>query len=177
VILTASKKKRAPSDGGLRPMFRNKLRDVGKWTTIETGFVTQGVPDSYLLLKQPRDGSPARSVWVEHKQTDGWKIGSLKKEQVAWCYDHWLGGGAALFAVRRWCDAGPRREQADELYLVSGEFARELFRDGIQGAPHLLLERGGPAEWSWSVVRWVLESQDWLAGRARAAQPPTGGPA
>jgi len=166
--------RRAANDGGLRPMFRQHLRSVGLWTTIETGLVTQGVPDSYLLLRarDPRD-SLARSAWIEHKWTDGWKIGSLKPSQVGWIYSHWLYGGAALIAVRRSSQGGPRSgPPCDDLYLISGEFARELKRDGLKDVALLLHERGGPSAWSWFAVQMVLESTEWLCrGTSSRALP------
>lgn len=135
-------------DGGLRGIFRERLPDFF-WTAIETGGVARGVPDSYFV----KDG---RSRWIEYKWTKAWAVG-LEGPQVAWHSRHAREGGISFVAVRRRCEAGPRRVAADELWLYPGSAAAALRAEGLKGSavPFIQLT-GGPSSWSWDEVRAAL---------------------
>lgn len=136
-------------DGGLRPLFRERLKRGFQWTSIETGGTGRGTPDSEFCC-----GGVAR--WVEFKQTEGWAC-TLLPEQVGWHVARAYRGGTSLIATRRWHDGGPRRGEAvDELWVHEGRFAAELRAEGLRAAEPLLREFGGPAGWDWDRVRAVL---------------------
>lgn len=143
------------SDGGLRPLFRHHLSAIF-WTTVETGLVTPGVPDSHGIVA----GHP---FWIEFKQTGGWTV-PLDPEQVGWLQRYVRCGGCAYVAVRRRCPPGPRRPAADELWLAWGGRAGELRAGGLrsllpEGAnAHHLLGRwvGGPTAWGWAEAGRIL---------------------
>lgn len=138
------------TDGGLRGLFRRKLRQGFHWQSVETGGTGRGVPDSNYCC----DGVEG---WVEFKQTSGWAV-DLRPEQVAWLVVRARAGGRVFIAVRRVSDAGPRRgESSDELWLLGGEYARELKRDGLR-VERAVLDAwgGGPASWGWEKVRETL---------------------
>lgn len=138
-------------DGGLRPLFHDRLRAGFHWQAIETGGTGQGIPDSNFCCATGEG-------WVEYKWTDGWDV-RLKPEQVAWHVKRWLRGGRTWIAVRRQAAAGPRRGAAvDELWMFEGRWARELRAGGLRSNAAPLLGRwsGGPALWDWAAVRRLL---------------------
>ena len=141
-------------DGGLRPMFRDKLRRGFQWTSVESGSTIQGIPDSEFC-------SGGVSRWVEYKVTDAWAVG-LSKEQSSWHEVRHLRGGVSFVAVRRRHSGGPRKGPAvDELWLYRGEFARELRKLGLKApvTPEGVWE-GGPERWDWEAVASLLTRRD-----------------
>lgn len=132
-------------DGNLRTLFRNYLPKF-HWQTIETGLLGRGVPDSeYCYCGQ--------SGWVEFKQTEAWAV-DLDPEQVGWILRRRRAGGRAMIAVRQRCVAGPRRAARDLLWLVRGDYARELKDYGLKCDARAVLGAwpGGPVNWPWIEV-------------------------
>jgi hypothetical protein len=125
-------------DGELRSIFRTHLPTVG-WTTIETGGVEPGVPDSNGCYQ-------GVEFWVEHKKTDAWAV-EVKPSQVAWHKLRQSKGGRTFFAIRRRSTAG-----VDELYVIHGRYAAYLKEYGLKDCPALVVCEGGPARWSWAAV-------------------------
>lgn len=135
-------------DGGLRPLFRQKLPTI-HWVSIETGGTGRGIPDSNGC----RDGN---EFWVEFKQTKTHSVG-LRPEQVAWLMRRSRVGGSCFVAVRCRTEAGPRRGPArDELWLFRGSDAVELKQDGLNCCLHLGVWEGGPANWCWAEIERQL---------------------
>lgn len=135
-------------DGGLRKIFRERLPDFF-WISIETGGTAGGVPDSHFVKN-------GRAAWVEYKWTKAWAIG-LDPAQVAWHSRYAREGGLSFVAVRRQCEAGPRKTAADELLIFRGSAAAVLRAEGLRGpAVPLFQAAGGPSAWSWDEVRAVL---------------------
>lgn len=135
-------------DGGLRPIFREHLREF-HWQSVETGGTGLGCPDSNYCF----DGEHA---WIEYKQTDGLAC-TLRPEQVGWIIKRTNAGGKVYVATRRWHDGGPRKgPPIDKLYLHEGRWARELKTNGLYGAPAILAMDGGPRGWDWDAVRAAL---------------------
>lgn len=163
-------------DGGLRPLFRQNLRQF-MWTSIETGSTHSGVPDSHYIC----DGA---SGFAEFKQTDANRIKSLNPFQAAWLSRYARCGGRAWIACRRRHHGGPRLgDPVDELWMVPGILARELRAGGLlslAGTPLLRDENwlagapGGPARWPWDRVAVLLAApagpgaQNGSAGTPRA---------
>jgi hypothetical protein len=142
------------TDGGLRPLFRQHLRDF-MWTSIETGLTTPGVSDSHY---QHRDGAEG---WVEHKQTDGWAV-TLDPEQIGWITQGARYGGRRWIAVRRRHDGGPRLGPAvDELWMMPGRLAIAAKELGLRGViasepGGVFCWPGGPGQWAWTEIRRLL---------------------
>ena len=92
--------------------------------------------------------------------TMAWSV-DLRAEQVAWLMRRARAGGRCWVAVRRQSPGGPRRGQpADELWLVSGDNAAALKRDGLKGShAHAKVFEGGPAKWDWDAIGKVLLSE------------------
>lgn len=134
-------------DGGLRGLFHKNL--PGHWQAIETGGVGLGVPDSNACLS-------GVEVWVEFKTTSGWRAG-LRPEQVAWIDRRARMGGRTFVAVRRKCDAGPRRGDAmDELWLFDGSTVKQLADIPMNEVAALGRWPGGPARWPWREITFFL---------------------
>lgn len=142
---------RQKADNGLRPEMRTHLRPLGFWiTTIETGLVTQGVPDFNYLLDGGIEG------WVECKATDGYAI-KFKPMQVGWHERRYRMGGRTWIAVRRKTRGGPRQGAAvDELYMIPGCRVIEARDSGLECGHARCMGAGGPARWDWSEVRQLL---------------------
>jgi len=137
-------------------MFRQHLREL-RWTTIECGAASPGVPDSHYIARGGVEG------WVEFKQTDANKISSLTAEQVTWLETHERHGGRAWIACRRRHGGGPRLgDSVDELWMVSGGLARVVLRGGLAALPSESRGEswrrwaGGREPWDWPAVRGVL---------------------
>lgn len=138
-------------DGGLRPLFRERLPEF-MWTSIETGGTGRGIPDSHYL-------APGRPLgidgWIEFKVCDHWIIKSYKPEQAGWLYRRARMGGRTWIAVRQY------QGGQDILWLVHGIFARELKSGGLR---HEVIEAssakwtGGPSRWAWGQVAQFLTS-------------------
>lgn len=139
-------------DGNLRKIFRDNLIDA-QWTSIETGMVSPGTPDSEYCFKWNRSG------WVEFKKTNVNVVAHMKPLQIGWLERRCRVGGRAFVAVRKVCEAGPRRVECDELWLIRGDGARWLRSDGLEGVPReMMLGRWekGPIRWDWAAVRQAL---------------------
>lgn len=137
------------SDGNLRPIFREKLREGFHWQSIETGVVGVGTPDSNFCCAGVEG-------WIEFKQTKKWGV-TLRPDQIGWLVRRSMVGGHVFVAVRRWQDTGSDGLAVDELWLYSGEWARELRTHGLNAPiPRLGLWVGGPRNWDWDQVRWIL---------------------
>lgn len=143
------------SDGGLRPLFRQHLRDQAHWQSIEVGLIAAGVPDSNVCLM------PGREVWVEMKQTSSWAVG-VRTEQIGWHKHRIRMGGRTFVATRRRHDGGPRKGPAvDELWLCSGNYLGMISSGGLQH-PDINWSgvwSGGPTQWNWDRVRQILENE------------------
>lgn len=149
-------------DGGLRPIFRDKLRVGFDWTSVETGGTGRGVPDSNFCAQLRNDfvgGGEFVGVegWVEYKQTTGWAC-TLRPEQIGWILRRTMHGGRVFVATRRRTDGGPRSPAADELFIHQGSVVRELRDTGLLGVPSLYRQDGGPSVWNWDEVRRILTS-------------------
>jgi hypothetical protein len=132
---------RAPSDGGLRPLFFKRLRREAQLTAIETGQIVQGVPDCEFVFKGGCQG------WIEFKAADGWRP-VLRPLQVSWIARRARLGGNVWIAVRR---------AREELWLVPGGSVEALHRGGLR-AVHSSAFRwtGGIAGWDWAAIRRAL---------------------
>jgi hypothetical protein len=139
-------------DGGLRPMFRDKLARI-HWTSIET-LTVNGVPDAEFCF----EGSQG---WIEYKFTDANYV-KIRPEQVGWHLRRARARGRSLFAVRKTSRGGPRSEPCDDLYLFRGADAVTLRDHGLTpGGPSPLGHwTGGPARWDWDRVSDVLLTGD-----------------
>ncbi len=136
-------------DGGLWPVIKANLKDW-HFQRIETGGVGNGVPDlngCYI----------GNDIWIELKWTDGWKP-IIRSEQVAWAERRARAGGRVFLAVRRKCDAGPRRIVADELWVYRADGFRRVSLTGLKDNPPVLLCTGGPREWNWSAIHELFMS-------------------
>lgn len=135
------------SDGGLRPIFRNKLPHIF-WTTVETGSTQLGVPDSHGIYK-------AVPFWIEFKWTEANAI-SFKPEQIGWLLRYHRSGGRCFVGIRQLCDAGPRRPARDNLYIFAGTMAPMLQNYGLSNLKPLGSWMGGPANWDWTKASIIL---------------------
>jgi hypothetical protein len=139
----------AKRDGDLRSIFRQHLPQA-QWTSIETGAVSGGVPDSEYCFDGGAQG------WIEFKKIDsGWFVKPTKSwvAQVAWISRRVRLGGRVYVAVRR------QIARIDDLYLVCGADVARLRDDGLQGALWAAQFIGGPAHWDWSCVERMLKNE------------------
>lgn len=138
-----------PSDGGLRPMFRERLRQHWHWQSIETAAVVGGVPDSNYCC-QGIEG------WCEFKATRAWSV-KFRPTQPGWIYRRCRAGGRVWVPVRRWHTTGP--EETDELWMVPGRCVIPLVRGGLREVRSVSsVWGGGPRHWDWEVVGRLLLS-------------------
>jgi hypothetical protein len=130
-------------DGDLRSIFRQHLPRA-QWTSIETGAVAGGVPDSEYCFPDGKQG------WLEFKEIKtGWFVKNTRSwvAQVAWISRRVRLGGRADIAVLR----------GSTLYMVYGADAERLRDDGLQGAPWVALcYDGGPRYWNWRTIEEML---------------------
>lgn len=144
------RKTRQKADNGLRPIIRGNMREGMWFTTIETGLVTQGVPDLNYLADGGIEG------WIECKATDGYAI-KFQPMQVGWHMRRYRMGGRTWIAVRRQTRGGPRSGPAvDELYMVAGCHVEEARDSGLDGPHARFISGGGPDKWDWREVRRLL---------------------
>jgi len=137
------------SDGNLRPIFRQYLTDIF-WTSIETGSTGRGIPDSFGIID-------SFTFWAEFKITEANALSTLFAEQVAWHLRYARCGGISFIIVRQRCEAGPRREARDNLYIFRGREAAKLKASGLKGAKPLGSWIGtGPASWDWPGIQSCL---------------------
>lgn len=135
---------RARPDGDLRRIFREHLPHM-HWTTIETGIINPGVPDSNCCWN-------GAEFWIEYKFTAGHAI-TLRPEQIGWLTRRRRSGGSAFVAVRRTSLAA----RCDELHLFDGSHAVLLREEGLNGSsPRLGFWAGGPPGWDWEAVAGLL---------------------
>lgn len=133
--------------------MREHLRAGFFHTTIETGMVTQGVPDLNYISDSGVEG------WVECKATKGFAV-VFKPMQVGWHERRYRFGGRTWIAVRRRTRGGPRSgAPVDELYLVPGCYVIELRDEGLDCGRAIFMGGGGPAQWNWTDVRRHLLSR------------------
>jgi hypothetical protein len=138
---------RQSADDGLRPIIRDNLRRGMWWTTVETGLVTQGVPDINYIADGGIEG------WVECKATKGFAV-VFKPMQVGWHERRYRMGGRTWIAIRRRTRGGVRSgAPVDELYLVPGCYVIELRDEGLDCGRALFMGDGGPGAWRWDDVR------------------------
>ena len=135
------------SDGDLRRLFRANLPAV-HWATIETGTTEPGVPDLNGCFRR-------HEFWIECKQTGGWAV-NFRPDQIGWIERRMRSGGRVFIAVRRRCEAGARREAADELYIYSGAVIISLAERGLKNVGPLAFYREGPKRWAWEGVLGVI---------------------
>jgi hypothetical protein len=130
------------SDGGLRSIFRQQLRDW-QWTSIETAFSASGVPDSEFC------STTGISGWIEYKKTHIFYV-KFQPFQVPWIDRRCRLGGNAWIAVRR-MPKSQREAGADELWLVKGDQVRILESNGLEYVEATVWE-GGPSRWNFKEI-------------------------
>lgn len=148
------RKRRQAADDGLRPIMRQYIKPLGAWvTTIETGLVTQGVPDFSYAFQGGIEG------WCECKATKGFAV-VFKPMQIGWHERAYRYGRRSWIAIRRRTKGGKRQgAPVDELYLCAGAFVIELRDEGIDCGRCLFMGDGGPSAWDWDHVRRCLASR------------------
>lgn len=133
------------SDGNLRQIFKDHLPEA-HWQPIET-MIGRGIPDVEYCFPGGLSG------WIENKKTTGWAV-EISSGQIAWLERRARAGGRCFVAVRR---QGSARGQArDELWLFRGADARNLLLGGLKETQPLGLYTGGPAKWSWPLIKGFL---------------------
>ncbi len=133
-------------DGGLRSIFRNRLKQY-QWTSIETAGTASGVPDSEFCTPNGVQG------WVEYKKTDIFAVG-IDSFQVAWHMRRCRYGGKSWIAVRR-VPKAKKWEGMDELWLMFGDQAEALYRNGLVGVSAWCWS-GGESNWNFDEVNLIL---------------------
>lgn len=137
-------------DGGLRGIFREKLKKGWDWQSVEN-VAGLGVPDSNFC-KSGIEG------WVEFKVTESFNP-KIRREQVGWHIRRSIHGGRTFIAIRRKHDGGPRKGEAvDELWIHSGASAGLINDNGINSVEPLYYGTGGPANWDWTQIASILLS-------------------
>lgn len=134
-------------DGGLRPLFREKFPQF-QWTSVETAGSATGVPDSEFCTPDSIQG------WIEFKKTHKYYV-QIQPLQVAWLTRRCRYGGNAWIAVRR-TPTAKIHEGVDELWLMSGDQADNLFYGGLQNTSSIYWS-GGPSNWNWKEVEQILK--------------------
>jgi hypothetical protein len=134
-------------DGGLSQHFQRNL-PKWDWQRVENSAVGRGVPDLNGCFA-------GVEVWIENKQTEGWKV-ELRPEQYAWAARRTRVGGRVFTAVRRLCKAGPRRPAADELYLFGALQGQDLITGNLKTVTPIGLWVGRPADWDWAAIQAIL---------------------
>jgi len=130
-------------DGGLRQIFRSEFRPW-QWSTIEVGATAGGIPDNEFCTPTGTQG------WIEFKQTHIWYV-QIKPLQVAWLMRRCRYGGRAWIGVRRWRNV----DCEDQLWLMKGDQAEALCREGLQGV-HAYCWEGGPGNWNFKEIGDML---------------------
>jgi hypothetical protein len=157
---------RGKPDDGLRAILHAGMPSV-HWQAIEVGLVGRGVPDSNGCAN-------GVDFWVECKSTEHWAV-DLEPEQVGWLLRRARAGGRVFIAVRRRFVASSRRVACDELWLLRGEYAREVKDEGLRCTPRALLGvwPGPPARWNWGeVLAHLTQSGECGAPRGSPGVPP-----
>src|SRR5215475_555002 len=133
-------------DGGLRSIFRDQFRSW-HWNTIEVGIIAGGIPDNEFCTPS------GIQAWIEFKQTKIYSV-QLKPLQVAWHMKRCRYHGNSWIAVRR-TPQSIRDAGKDQLWLMWGDQAEALFREGLHGVKAHCWE-GGPSEWNRKEVEDIL---------------------
>lgn len=142
-------------DGGLRPLFRQKLPHFD-FQSIESHGTGRGTPDSNYCV----DGVDG---WIEFKKADGFRT-KVRPEQVGWIERRLRHGGRVFIAVRQ--------ERDDTLWLFGGLAARHLLAGRLDQVPRTADQAsgnrtgtifqaywpGGPRAWDWGQIGRVLGS-------------------
>lgn len=115
-------------DGGLRAIFRAKLREVD-WCAIEIAGLGRGIPD----LNGCYQGI---EIWIELKQTAHWAF-TMRPEQIGWIERRVRHGGRVFIAVRK----------NDELWILKSDAARFATLKNLPDEHKLFYAAGGPARW------------------------------
>jgi hypothetical protein len=141
---SSGERKAVSTDGGQRSLFQKNLPLV-HWQSIETGGTGLGVPDTNGCIG-------GVEFWIEFKATDGWTIGNMKAEQVAWLERRTRAGGRCFVSVRQ------RGMKRDDLWLLSPWAARPLLmrttlRDLL---PRDVLGHWTRGKWDWSRILGLL---------------------
>jgi len=148
------------TDGDLRKLFREHLPKI-HWQSVETGGTGRGIPDSNGcgLTTDANNSVVGIEFWIEFKVTAAWAV-ALRPEQVGWLTQRARHGGRVFVAVRRTSKGGPRSgPPSDELWLLDGQYARDIKQDGLRKLPAgSLLSRstGGPAQWDWQKIETAI---------------------
>jgi hypothetical protein len=132
-------------DGDLRSIFRQHLPRA-QWTSIETGAVAGGVPDSEYCFPDGKQG------WIEFKEIKtGWYVKATRSwvAQVAWISRRTRLGGVVHVACKR----------GGDLYLVRGCDVERLRDDGLQGARWAFWWGDGVRGWNWSMIEKILRGE------------------
>ena len=135
---------RGGRDGGLRKCYRTHLPEI-HWTSVESPFTIQGIPDSNFC----HDGVEG---WIENKRVRRADVVEMRPEQVAWIERRARAGGRVFIAVR-WA------MQADSLFLLAPQAGRALLGLGLASLPRaMVLGRwsGGPSQWKWPKIAEIL---------------------
>ncbi len=133
-------------DGGLRSLFRTKLREF-QWTSIESPLTGGGTPDNEFCTPT------GVQAWIEFKKTTRYYV-KMRPLQVGWIMRRCRYGGNAWIAVRR----VPQTQQeagVDELWLMKGDQAEALLRHGLNGVSAWCWS-GGESVWNFQEVRHLL---------------------
>lgn len=135
-------------DGGLRNIFRHKLRSW-QWTTIETGPVSPGTPDSEFFSTEGVQG------WIEYKKTDIYFV-HFRDFQVPWIMRRARMGGNVWLAIRR-TPHSIKEMNSDELWLIPGKYAYDVQEGGLNNpAVGAYIWNGGPDGWNFDDVALAL---------------------
>lgn len=142
--------------------MRSFLKPLGFWiTTIETGLVTQGVPDFNYIHTNGFEG------WCECKATKGMAV-EMRPMQIGFHLRRYRYGGTTWIAIRRMTRGGVRSgAPVDELWMVPGQYAAELSEEGLDCGRAIFLGTGGPLAWYWSDVARLLCTPAQVAGPGR----------
>jgi hypothetical protein len=137
-------------DNGLRPLFRQHLREGIMWTTVETGLTAGGVPDSNYLSSKGVEG------WLEYKACDANRV-KVRPEQIGWHLRRARYGGRSWFAIRKQHAGGAKLgDPVDELWMVAGCYADHLSQMGLACGHAIAMGAGGPQRWNWSGARALI---------------------
>jgi hypothetical protein len=133
-------------DGGLRSIFRRKLHTF-HWNTIEVGILGSGIPDNEFCTPT------GVQAWIEFKQTHIFQV-KFQPFQAPWLDRRCRYGGNAWIAVRR-RPQSQREAGADELWLIRGDQALALQKDGLEYV-HATVWEGGPSHWNFNEIAGQL---------------------
>jgi hypothetical protein len=136
-------------DGGLRPMFRERLKGW-QFSSIESAGSAIGVPDLEFCTPSGVQG------WIECKVTKIFTV-QMSALQAAWIDRRSRYGGNIWISVRR-TPVAKIYENVDELWLVNGSQAKDLRAGGLRNIDPQSYTRycGGPSRWDWDSIERTL---------------------